>query len=132
MRKSTNRSLKAKAWKLFSEYIRRSYSDRHDNATCYTCGATGHWKSLQAGHAIPGRTNAVLLDEDVVRPQCVACNIYRRGNYPVFVNNLIKEHSTEWFDRKLADARRAVKYTKADWMRFIEIYKGKIQALEVL
>lgn len=46
---------------------------------------------MQAGHAIGGRTGAVLLDEEIIRPQCYRCNVALRGNYPVFVTKLIRE-----------------------------------------
>jgi acyl-coenzyme A synthetase/AMP-(fatty) acid ligase len=130
VRKASPKTLKAKAWRLFSEYIRRAYADRYGNAECYTCGAVAHWKEHQAGHAIPGRHNSVLLDEDVVRVQCVACNIFRRGNYPVFVTKLIKEHSASWFEQKLADARKTVTMRRSDWETACEYWKGKLEQLE--
>lgn len=128
-KKRSHKAVKNKAWKFFSEYIRRAYADRNGNAECYTCGAVAHWKEHQAGHAIPGRHNAVLLDEDVVRVQCISCNIFRRGNYPVFVTKLIKEHSASWFEQKLSDARKTIKYSRSDWMGFIDQYKKKLEGL---
>jgi hypothetical protein len=81
-KKPTLKSLKNKAWKLCSEYVRRKDADAGGFCGCYTCGAPIHWKlEAQAGHAIGGRTNSVLLDVDIIRPQCVACNVFRRGMY---------------------------------------------------
>jgi hypothetical protein len=118
------------AWKAFSEYVRRSYADRNGNAFCYTCEQPAHWKELQCGHGIGGRHNAVLLDSDICRPQCLPCNIFRRGNYPVFVTKLIKEHSASWFEKKLADARKAVKMNRSDWESACEYWRAKLQTLE--
>jgi len=123
------KSLKAKAWKLFSEYIRRSYADRNGYVSCYTCGTKAHWKQLQAGHAIGGRRNAVLFDEELVRPQCVACNVFLRGNYPVYVAKLIGENGLEWFNRKLAGSRKAVKISKPDLQELIAKYQGALGEL---
>ena len=127
----TLRALKNKAWKLCSEYVRRKGADAGGFVGCYTCGAPLHWKlEAQAGHAIGGRNNAVLLDVDILRPQCVACNVFRRGNYPVFTAKLIREHGLEWFEQKLINARQIVKLTRADYEAMIEEFKTKLKELE--
>jgi len=41
------KSLRTKAWKLQSEYIRRS-----EHGICYTCGMRDKWQNQQAGHYI--------------------------------------------------------------------------------
>ena len=123
------RSLKAKAWKLFSEYVRRKHADANGYASCYTSGVRAPWKELQCGHAIGGRHNAVLFDDEICRPQSVAENIYKRGNYPVFTTKLIKENGMEWWERKLEESKRTVKYTRADLEAMIDDYKAKIARL---
>lgn len=127
----TLRALKNKAWKLCSEYVRRKYADAGGFVGCYTCGAPLHWKlEAQAGHAIGGRNNAVLLDVEILRPQCVACNVFRRGNYPIFTAKLIREHGLEWFEQKLVAARQIVKLTRADYEQRIEEFQNKLKELE--
>jgi hypothetical protein len=128
-RKPTLRGLKAKCWRLFSEYIRRKDADEGGTERCYTCGELAHWKELQAGHAIGGRHNAVLLDEEICRPQCVRCNVFLRGNYPVFTSRLIRERGLEWFEKKLEDSRRLVKWTRSDMEDLIALYKQKLEGL---
>jgi hypothetical protein len=129
-KKPTLRSLKNKAWKLCSEYVRRLYADEGGFCGCYTCGAPIHWKhEAQAGHAIGGRTNSVLLDLDILRPQCVACNVFRRGNYPVFTAKLIREHGLEWFEAKLAGAGSIVKLTRDDYEKKIAQFKAMLEGL---
>ena len=123
------RSLKAKCWALFSEYVRRKHANHNGIAACYTSGERAHWKSLQCGHAIGGRHNAVLFDEEICRPQTVAENVFKRGNYPVFVTKLIEENGLEWWQGKLQASRRVVKYTRSDLEALIEEYKGKLDAL---
>lgn len=120
------RNLKAKAWKLFSEYVRRKHADSDGVATCYTSGVRAHWKNLQCGHAIGGRHNAVLFDEEICRPQSVAENIYKRGNYPVFTTKLIEENGFEWWKEKLEGSKRVVKFSRAELEELIEHFQQKI------
>src|SRR3990167_6327492 len=85
-------SLKKKAWKVLSRFIRQSAADEYERAECYTCGRTYEVRYLQAGHAIPGRTGAVLFDLDIIRVQCYRCNVPMRGQRHIFAAKLIREH----------------------------------------
>jgi hypothetical protein len=87
------------------------------------------WRDSQAGHAIGGRTNSVLLDESIIRVQCVSCNVFMRGNYPVFTTKLIKENGMDWWEEKLAGARKVVKFTREDLEDLIAAYKAKLEML---
>jgi hypothetical protein len=129
-KKPTLRGLKSKAWKTFSEWIRRKDADAGGTVTCYTCGKLMYWKEAHAGHALPGRHNAVLFDPEIVRVQCPVDNIWKGGNYPVFTAKLIRENGLEWFESKLEGARRVVKYTRSDLEDLIASYKSKLEALE--
>lgn len=132
-KKPTIRNLKARAWKTFSEWIRRKDADEGGTTVCFTCNRPIHWKyEAQAGHAIGGRRNAVLLDEDIVRPQCYACNAKHIGNGrpEVFVAKLIKAHGMDWWENKLSGARAVVKLTRGDYEGLIEVYKDKLKGLE--
>ena len=123
------RSLKDKAWGLFSEYVRRKDADGDGYTSCYTSEVRAHWKTLQCGHAIGGRHNAVLFDESICRPQTVRENVFLRGNYPVFTTKLIKENGMEWWEKKLAGSREAVKITRSDYEGIIESYKTKLDCM---
>lgn len=128
-KKPSLRSLKAKACKFFSEYVRRKEADQGGTERCYTCGSLLHWKELQCGHAIPGRHNAVLFDEEICRPQCPRCNVFMGGRYEIFTTKLIKEKGMEWWEEKLSGAREIVKLTRADMEGIISTYKRKLEAL---
>ncbi len=123
------RQLKDKCWSVFSEYIRRRGADSGGTEYCYTCEKPLHWKNLQCGHAIGGRHNAVLFDADICRPQCARCNVFLRGNYPIFTTKLIKEKGMEWWEAKLAGARQLVKLTRVDIEELIQTYKAKLESL---
>lgn len=129
MKQKTLKTLKNKAWKLFSEWIRRRGADEGGTDRCYTCGGLAHWKELQAGHAIPGRHNAVLLDDSICRPQCPVCNVWKRGMYHVFTTKLIKENGIEWWEEKLENSRKVVKLTRSDFETAIEDLKKKLANL---
>lgn len=120
------RLLKAKLWKVISEFVRRRGADERGTNDCFTCEKLAHWKELHAGHAIPGRHNAVLFDVEILRPQCPVCNLWKDGMGHVFATKLIKENGMEWWEKKLEGARRIVKYTRADIEDLIETYKAKL------
>ena len=128
-RRTSLKALKNKCWKLFSEWIRRKDADAGGTERCFTCGKLAHWKELHAGHAIPGRHNAVLFDEEIVKPQCPRDNIFLGGRYEIFTTRLIKEHGMEWWERKLEESRRVVKYTRSDLEDLIQQYKERLASL---
>ena len=129
-RKSTIKGLKNKAWKLFSEYVRRKHADEGGTASCYTCGQLAYWKDLQCGHAIPGRHGAVLFDEEICRPQCPRDNVFLGGRYEIFTTRLIKENGMAWWEAKLDGAKRVVKYTRSDLEALIAEFQNKLKTLE--
>ena len=130
LKKPSLKRLKNKAWKLVSEYIRRKDADEGGTTRCFTCEKAIHWKyEAQAGHAIGGRHNAVLLDVDILRPQCVACNVFKRGNYPIFTTKLIKENGMEWWEQKLEQSSQVVKLTRDDYEEIIGKYKRELDCL---
>lgn len=128
----TLKSLKNKAWKVVSEYVRRKDADEGGTVACYTCGDLYFWKELHAGHAIPGRRNAVLYDTDIIKPQCPRDNIFMGGRHEIFAAKLIRENGLEWFEAKLVGARQAVKLTRDDLEKIIETYKQKLEDLREL
>lgn len=123
-------ALKKKCWKLFSEYIRRKDADEGGTERCYTCGGLAHWKELHAGHAIPGRHNAVLFDFEIVRPQCPICNVWKGGQYHIFATKLIQENGMAWWESKLSNSKSVVKRTRADLDDLVESLKKKLEKLD--
>lgn len=71
----------------------------------------------------------MLLDVDIIRPQCPRDNLFMGGRYEIFAAKLIRENSLEWFEEKLSSARKAVKLTRDDLEQFIETYKQKLLEL---
>lgn len=136
IKKLTLSQAKKKAWIKFSLYIRKLHecyeanSDQHDGfAQCYTCEKWFPLSKLQAGHGIPGRNNAVLFLEEVVKPQCVGCNIFQHGRLDVFTQKLIKELGQEEYDNMQRLSNMVVKYTVNDYLDIEKSYKEKLEAL---
>ena len=119
-KKPTLKSLKRKAWNACSVYVRKGASDRHGGVNCYTCHVYIPWREAQAGHAIPGRTGMVLFDTDIIRPQCVSCNVFHRGRYHIFTARLIRENGLAWWERKEQESHGTKKYTREDYERIID------------
>lgn len=128
-KKLTKSSAKKKAWSAFSLYIRNKYAT-DGMATCYTCGALRTVKQLQAGHAIPGRSNAVLFMEEVVRPQDMGCNFFGRGKLSVFTPKLIKEIGLDRYNELSEKATQLVKYSVQDYLDIEIKFKEKLKQLE--
>jgi hypothetical protein len=129
VRKPTLKSLKARCWKLFSEYIRRKDADEGGTVHCYTCRKPVYWKEAHAGHFVPGRKNAVLFNPEVVRPQCVGCNIFLGGAYHAYTLRMVDELGREKVDELLALKHQVKKFTRMDLEEMIQAYRQKLEAL---
>ena len=113
---------KRKTWEWFSKYIRLKYADHQGNCTCYTCGAVKPWKKMQAGHGISGRTNNVLFNEDLVRPQCYGCNIMQYGKLDEFGEKLRKEIGSR-YSEALKSKYQEKHFTELELKSLEEQYK---------
>ena len=122
--------LKKEAWDLLSKIVRITYANSRGYVTCYTCGAIKHWKEMQAGHAIPGRTESVLLDEEILRPQDSACNVWKNGMHHIFTTKLIEERGMDWWREKLLQSNRVKKWDRVELEKLIERYKSRLKELE--
>lgn len=132
LRKVKNKTAqKNRAWVSFSLYIRlrdclATTGDR-EWGICVTCGERKHFKELQAGHAISGRSNAILLDEELVNAQCQRCNNYEGGNHGIYSVWFIKKYGMDKWEEKV----RLSKQTKVDidWDEKTLEYRQKYQEL---
>jgi len=121
--------LKKQVWTLVSEYIRHKYAVNGID-TCYTCGVQKPIKEMQCGHGIGGRGNAIIFDEDLLRPQCYSCNIMKYGNYDVFHAKLIAEHGLAWMKKKWALAKTTKQFTVTELTALKEHYKNLLKDYE--
>jgi len=125
---------KRRAWKAFSKFIRLrdalKTTGRTDYLRCCTCRK--EIKTVgeaQAGHFLPGRKNSILFDEDCVHGQCMRCNIYLRGNWPNYLEFMIKEHGQEVVDELLKLRKTTRQYKKSDYVEIEAKYKAAYKEL---
>lgn len=116
--------LKKEADNIFSKYIRTKYADSHTGlVACVTCGAQRLIAEMQAGHYISRGNNPLRFDERNVFPQDVACNIFKKGNYPAYSLFLVRNFG-QGILLELEQASRAEKQWKTwELTEIIDKYK---------
>lgn len=103
---------------VFSQYIRRSSADKDGNTTCVTCGDVKHWKLHQNGHYESRGHLPTRWAEDNCAPQCVGCNIFKKGNYTEYAIYMINKYGAD----KLIDLKiRANSNTKVTTVEIQEM-----------
>ena len=128
--KSESKKLKDKAWTLYSQYIRRKYSNDDGTCSCYTCGKIyPTWHDLQCGHGISGRGQYILYHE-TCRPQCYGCNVGRQGNYQVFIPKLIREYGQEQFEQWVALSKQVYKRSIGDYKQLIAELQAQLDEFD--
>jgi len=81
--------------RLFSLIVRQNFANDDGIQTCYTCGFKNHFKKLHCGHYLSRYYKAARWDFDNCRPQCVMCNLWKKGDIVTFRQNLVKEIGLE-------------------------------------
>lgn len=107
---------------VFSLYIRQKYSDHFGMTRCYTCDRQLHYKDLQNGHYISRGHMATRWGEDNCRPQCVACNVFRNGNYTEYSYRLLKEIGEEGVDALMKKKKEIRQWSIPELKEMIEKY----------
>ncbi len=131
VRQPSKSTIKRRTWDAFSKFIRTrdclTTTGTLDRGRCITCGQEFDFKSLQAGHFIPGRHNANLFSEKGTHAQCRSCNIWKHGA-PLEYRRAIIELYGEGYDEVLEkEARQIRKYTIGDLTKLTEYYKMKVE-----
>ncbi len=133
MAKKINNPTKKKAWDAFSKMIRLrdcfATTSLSHTGKCITCGKNWSFKQLQAGHAIAGRRNALLFDEDLVHAQCIICNQHNHGEAKKYKVILIERHSQEWWDEKMATSKQVVQDKDMDFEGKAEEYTRRYKKI---
>lgn len=129
MRKPSRKTLVNKADKVFSEYIRRRYTDHNGYAVCFTCGKKDHWKELQCGHFMSRKHYSTRWNETNCQVQCAGCNVFRYGEQYKFGRNLDITLGSGTADELHMLSRQVVKYSNVDLIEMINHYTKKIGEL---
>lgn len=120
---------KLKAWKAFSSYIRLrdcvKTMGNKDYGQCFTCGVIKERKSLQAGHFVDSRCNAILFVEEIVNAQCVQCNFFKSGNKDRYTPKMVAIWGIDRVE-EFQNLKNIVKeYSIEDYLEIERIYKDK-------
>ena len=120
---------KKRAWKVFSEWIRR----RDEKQGCCSCGKWKPWKEMQAGHwpSIEGRYNSILFAENGVHAQCGQCNTYKHGNPAGYDAFMKKRYGKKVMDELIKLKAKEVKYERTDYIKMIDKWMEKLIALDI-
>ena len=126
-KKPTRSKLVKKLDVVFSQYVRLSNADNRGYCTCVTCGKQGHWKTggIQAGHFLSRKHYSIRWSLDNVKPQCVACNVYRAGEqykYSLYLGNNLAE---ELYQK----SKEITKFTNVELEEMIEKYSTLLKKL---
>jgi len=117
------KSLKKKAWKQFSMFIRLREADFEGYVLCFTCPKRGFWKEMQAGHFVRGRLNANLFDERGCQAQCYSCNIHRQGNVIVYYKMMLLKYGEETTEEVIRQNNETKKWLPGELASIIEKYR---------
>ena len=128
--KSKKQKLKLRAWKLFSEWIRRRDADDDGYVSCVTCKKRAHWKEMQAGHFIAGRTLSLLFDPRNCHVQDYSCNVGRGGAYVEYFIYMENRYGREVIDELRKLKYQARKYGIGDYEMLIADLERKIRDLD--
>lgn len=123
-------TIKKKLDKVFSLYIRTKYAV-NGIVECVTCGIKKEIKEIQCGHYIPRQHLSTRWDEENCYPQCIGCNVFRKGNYPAFSLFLVRNFGKERLESLELKRRQVTKLKEADLQEMYEEYADKLVALDI-
>jgi len=123
--------LKKKAWSEFSRYIRLKYANPDGLVECVTCGVVKHWKEMQAGHFIAGRTNSILFLEENVHCQDYRCNVMLHGNVVEYYKYMQATYGESVIDDLRKKRHENLKFTVEELEEMRILYRDKADRLIV-
>jgi len=131
MKKKINRSaIQKRLWTVISRVIRLKYADENGYASCVTCGATKHYKDLQAGHYVPqAQGDACRYIEENIHPQCYRCNINLGGNGPEYNAYMLDMYGQDMIDELRRLSKTTVKFTESDLLDMEAEWKERLSGL---
>lgn len=130
-KKKTLSKAKKEAWEWFSKYIRLRdcliTMGSKEQGKCITCGRVYPLKSLQAGHFLAGRTNAILFEETNCHAQCYGCNVMKGGEQYEYGLRMVDMYGQEEIDRLRALKKTTREFTVEELEAIKEEYKDLYQ-----
>ena len=128
-KKPTYAKLKARLDKVFSEWVRRRFSDSSGICECVSCGARKHWKEMQAGHFQKRHYLATRWHPENCHVQDAACNVFRAGNLAAYAAWGVDRYGMDWPARMVALSKQPTKFSRSDLQDMITDYEQRIARL---
>ena len=130
---------RGKAWDAFSIFIRLRDSIGQPIVgprigRCCTCGklypAFGKG-CMQAGHYVPGRSNAVLFEEHNTHAQCYNCNVNLKGNPIKYRKFIERKYGIPERDRLEALQDKRLMFDVEDYAEIKARYEKMVAAMGI-
>lgn len=99
---------------------------------CISCDTPTPAKGGNAGHFLPSTYTALKFDANNIHLQCVACNVWRRGNIVEYRPRLIKKIGKEAVEDLEARRHDGLKQSRDWYENMIKIYQSKVKELSNL
>jgi hypothetical protein len=133
-KKSERARAKNRAWYWFSRYIRLTHCVEEygtpEKGDCITCKETFPFEKLDAGHFVPGRTDAVIFDENNSHGQCRKCNRFRQGRWVEYFFYMRDRYGLEEVMRIMGLTFKSIRYHDSDFRVIAETYRIKCKIIE--
>ena len=117
-RENNTRLLKKELDRVFSIYIRQ-----RDKGVCFTCGDKKDWQKQQNGHYIKRSNMSLRYSEVNCHCQCVRCNIFLKGCYPEYSEQLMYKYGVDIISKLNKEGRDIKQWTAPMLKEMIERYK---------
>lgn len=128
--REARKKAKAKAWKVFSEWIRLRDAGPDGRVQCITCPRHDHWRGMDAGHFITRAKESTLFDERNVSCQCKGCNRFQGGKFyehGLAIDRKFGPGTREALEKK---AGQVCKRTVNDYLFIADTYKKRVELIK--
>ena len=116
---------------------RMESADDDGFCVCVTCGKRAHYKTVNAGHFVPGRTNAALFVESPtpnLHVQCAYCNGPKNGNPTEYERFMVETYGQPAVDELKRVCAGTVQYTREEFcemrLDYRERWKKQLERLQ--
>ena len=111
---------------VFSKYIRYSAVESDGLVWCVTCQNKLGPKAIQNGHYYSRGHYGTRWDEMNCHPQCVGCNVFKKGNYTEYAIYMVDRYGIEEVKALKVKADTIYKISTPVLREMIEEYKAKL------
>lgn len=121
--------LKAKADRVFSEYVRKRDS-KNGYFVCISCGRILPYEQADCGHYINRIHMATRYSEINCNAQCRKCNRFSEGNMSGYRQGLIKKYGEQRVLLLEMQKNDTKKYSNFEYQALIQHYQKEIKKLD--